>query len=244
MTAQAKWFSHLVWTVFENHGFSQVADLPSHKRLALGGSVMTAYHGITHPSGPNYRALAAGEYWRADEFIDEKHLCIADALSGESIDTLLVNLKGVCAQRHNPFLDLHAPFTTLHPGSFMPDVWSSKFKHMYLGWDDNNNGHSAPVEIADRNLNEILDALDSSVFFNTPVDGLYPAFFIVWDEVYTDPDNRVFAAWYGKGVKKGFQDTVFRNHYSFTATVLNNWSLPPLNHSAGVTPMSEVFQAS
>ena len=151
--------------------------------------------------------------------------------------------------RHQPFADCHAPYLA-HPGADFDDFlaapigqwYTSYYSSLwYVGLDDGNNAHSAPLSIADANLSKLLDQLDASPWFNT-VDsgtGKYPALFVCWDEVYAS-DEHVFAAWYGKGVKPG-QYSTWRNHYSFTATVCAALGAPPLAHSAAVTAIDEVW---
>src|SRR5215470_15896961 len=73
----ARWWSSLVWAVFENRTFARVAALPSHRRLAREGAVLSRYFAVTHPSGPNYRAMASGEPWGTGEVIDTFHPTVA-----------------------------------------------------------------------------------------------------------------------------------------------------------------------
>src|SRR5438105_5116732 len=65
--ARSRWWSSLVFGVFENHGFAQVAGLPSHRRLAREGTVLARYTAVSHPSGPNYRAMISGATWGVGE---------------------------------------------------------------------------------------------------------------------------------------------------------------------------------
>jgi phosphatidylinositol-3-phosphatase len=54
---------HLIVVIEENHSLSQVIgspDAPFVNRLAARGTLLTAYHAITHPSLPNYVALLGG----------------------------------------------------------------------------------------------------------------------------------------------------------------------------------------
>ena len=237
-----RWFSSLLWVVFENHGFSEVAGLPSHQRLTRTGCACANYTAIIHPSGPNYRCLAGGQYVTLNETLDAPMDTIATRLGAvPRLRQFYVPWAGDSASRHQPFDDCHTPLeprATLSPAS-LPAAC-----HVYLGLDDQHNAHSGPLADADAALTSLLDTLDGSSWFTTPVDGLYPALFVVWDEVYTDPANQVFAAWYGKGVRAGgAPDLLARNHYSFCRTVTDNWGLPPLGGAGGVTPMAECFAA-
>ena len=50
-----------------NHNAQEVMELSSHQCLRREGAFLANYFAVTHPSGPNYRAMAAGRYWTNDE---------------------------------------------------------------------------------------------------------------------------------------------------------------------------------
>jgi hypothetical protein len=58
--------AHVFVIMMENHGFSQVvgntADAPYITSLAQRYNVATNYHGVTHPSLPNYLAAISGDF--------------------------------------------------------------------------------------------------------------------------------------------------------------------------------------
>jgi len=54
---------HIVVIVEENHGYSQIIgnrDAAYINSLAAAGTLFTNYHGVGHPSAPNYFALFSG----------------------------------------------------------------------------------------------------------------------------------------------------------------------------------------
>jgi phosphatidylinositol-3-phosphatase len=240
-----RWFSSLVWIVFENHGYEEVAQLPSHQRLAKHGAVLTNHVAIQHPSGPNYRSLAAGDPVSNEEVLpgDQQVQTFAGALRDSLVEIkqFYVPWRGDSAARHQPFNDCKQPLESV---VYAPGFFESlpAMAHVYLGLDDINNSHSSgTLDPADAALNALLDTLDSSKWFQTAVNGLFPALFVVWDEAFANPNNHVFAAWYGRGVKAGSVDTTLRNHFSFCRTVTDNYWQAALAHARGVTPMKEVF---
>jgi len=243
--ARGRWWSSLIFGVFENHGFEEVADLPSHRRLASEGTILTRYFAVTHPSGPNYRALISGAVWSQAQVIDTFHPSIASQAAAQAppIPTYVYHLAGEIAHRHNPLLDLRAPVATVRHGvpalerglrGTLPEA-----ALVYIGWDDRNNMHDRDAGRADRNLAALLDVLSASPWFATPDrEGRYPALFFCYDESDRAP-NQVFAAWWGRGVKRGLASPRPHTHYSFCRTVTDNWGLPPLMHAAGVAPITE-----
>ncbi len=243
---RGRWWSSLVFGVFENRGFAQVANLPSHRRLASEGTVLTRYFAVAHPSGPNYRALISGATWSRAQTIDTFHPSVASqaAQLAPPIPTYVYHLAGEIAHRHNPFLDLRSPVAAVGHGlsAFRGDLGGALATPalVYVGWDDRNNMHDGDPERADRNLAALLDALSASPWFTTPdPEGRYPALFFCYDEDDARGENHVFAAWWGRGVRKGLASPTPHTHYSFCRTVTDNWGLPPLMRAAGAAPIAE-----
>lgn len=246
--APGRWWSSLVFGVLENHGFTQVAALPSHRRLAGEGTVLTRYFAVAHPSGPNYRALASGATWAQAQTIDTFHPSIASRAAELSppIPTHVYHLSGTIAHRHNPFLDLRAPVAAVRHGlaALRSDLEGSlpEAALVYVGWDDHNNMHDGDRTRADRNLTALLDVLAASTWFATPDSaGRYPALFLCYDEDDGRERNRVFAAWWGRAVRRGVSSSVPHTHFSFCRTVTDNWGLPPLGQAATASPISEAW---
>lgn len=218
-----KYFSKLIWLVFENHGYSEVFDLPSHKHLAQNGVIFTNYFAATHPSGPNYRILASGNIQTPTEE------CNTTFVNLSSTPTRIFNLsKDYIATRHNPFLNNNC--ITIQKGSpdlFIPDEIPSDVNHVYLGFDDFNNAHSGPLYTADLNLSKVLYQLENSKWFDTQTNGLYPLFAFVWDESFLNNNNQVFCAFYSHGLTPGINNKRF-DHYDFNRTMTTILELPVL----------------
>src|SRR5438045_2803539 len=56
-------FSHVFFIIMQNHGYNQIigsTNAPYITSLANTYGVATNYHGLTHPSLPNYLGLVAG----------------------------------------------------------------------------------------------------------------------------------------------------------------------------------------
>lgn len=229
-----KYFSSLVWVVCENHGIEQVKDLPSHKHLAERGALLSNYFAVTHPSGPNYRSMAAGNFFTRDEHLGQAKATVATHLG---LDSVVWSFKGPPALRHNPFADLQSPHrkATELDLDTLPDSCI-----LYVGLDDKNNGHSGPLAVADDNIGELIARLDASAWFNRAVAGRYPVLFVTWDEAYT-ASNQVFAALYGLGVQPGASCTTRLNHYSFCRLITDNWDKEPLESAADAERISDIW---
>lgn len=249
--ATARWWSSLVWGVFENHTYSQVSSLASHRRLAREGAVLTQYFAVSHPSGPNYRAMASGELWGTNEVVTTFHPTVASvgAEASPPVPAYVYHLAGTIAPKHNPLADLRAPIARTRAGfealradlrggpGGLPDRCL-----VYVGWDDDNEMHNGHPLRADANLNTLLDALAGSPWFTTPdAGGRYPAFFFCYDEDDFHTDNHVFAAFWGRGVRRGAASAIRHTHYGFCRTMTDNWGLPALGLAAREAPISEIW---
>jgi phosphatidylinositol-3-phosphatase len=249
--AASRWWSSIVWVVFENHPYSQVAGLPSHRRLAAEGTVFTRYFAVGHPSGPNYRAMASGELWGRAEVVDAFHPTVASAgaTALPPIPTFVYHLAGEIARRHDPFVDLHAPIAGTRTGleAFRADLdgGTSRLPNrclVYAGWDDDNDMHNRDIARADANLTALLDALAASPWFSTADGaGRYPALFFCYDEDDGTGNNRVFAALWGRGVRPGLASPIRHTHFGFCRTVSDNWGLPVLGRAANEAPIAEAW---
>lgn len=247
--ASGRWWSSLLWGVFENRAFSEVAGLPSHRRLAREGTVLTRYFAVAHPSGPNYRALVSGETWGTAEVVNTFHPSVASAAASRvpPVPTFVYHLAGRIALRHNPFADLHAPVAAVRYGlrALEADLHGGLPESclVYVGWDDADNLHNGDAARADRNLSRLLDLLEASLWFQTPDrEGRFPAFFFCYDEDDGREANRVFATWWGRGVRRAHVSYRRHTHYGFCRTVTENWGLPPLGRAAFEDPMDDVWR--
>ncbi|KAL7561354.1 hypothetical protein ACA910_001459 [Epithemia clementina (nom. ined.)] len=59
---QDKWFDKYVLIVLENKDYMAVLNNSIFKNVANTGILLTKYHGVTHPSQPNYGAMIAGDH--------------------------------------------------------------------------------------------------------------------------------------------------------------------------------------
>jgi hypothetical protein len=237
-----------VFGVLENRSYAQVQAMPSHVRLAREGAVLASYYAVGHPSGPNYRAMISGDTWGFREVVNTYHPSVASAAaeSAPPVPTYVYHLAGTIAARHNPFDDLHAPVAAERHGFdlFRRDLAGAlpEAALVYVGWDDTNDLHNGNFTLADRNVANLLDALAASKWFGTPDGaGRYPALFLAYDEDNGSAGNRVFAAWWGRGVRPGFESRVRHTHYGFCRTMTDNLGLVPLGRAAAELPIDEVW---
>ncbi len=123
--AGSRSYTHVIVVVMENHGFDQVAGAsPYLNGLAAKCGLATNYHAVTHPSLPNYIAIASGTTGGLDGVDCEPAPdCSTGAPSifGQtSWRVYAESMPGPCARngsgdyapRHNPALYFTAPAVT------------------------------------------------------------------------------------------------------------------------------------
>jgi len=226
MSNGAQWFDTLFLIILENHGWSQVQKTNLVSWFSVNGTVFWSWDAAAHPSGPNYRALMSGNYWSSNEFDDVHRPNI-----GDQVPCFVASFKGQPAQRHNPFLDMHAA-KAASAGSI--DTFQGIY---YLGMDDMNNAHSGPdderLQIADRN---VMEAIGSIV---TPSRAGRYLFFTVFDEAFGFDwfSNHVFAAMAGPMIPRGKSVHSPISHFNFARLLYDNWSIdapPEMMHQGNV----------
>jgi hypothetical protein len=235
----ARYFSSIVWCVMENHGVDAAKALASEQYMLAKGASFQHYKAITHPSGPNYRVMVAGNFWTHAELYQVQKPTFASVIAPLGITTIDWNVAGVPALRHDPYVEMKSP-VTIRKDAFTPDGLPEHVQ-VYLGYDDDNDAHDGPMAVVDQHLEDLLAKLDGSKWFNTPdAAGKYPVLMVTWDESYT-PSNEVLTTFYGRGIKPGYVSPVATDHYNLCRTLTDNWALPPLEDAAKAKPIEDIW---
>ncbi len=220
----------IAWAVMENHGYKEVFDLKSHAYLRSHPNCIwySNYFATNHPSGPNYRVMAAGDKVVDTETYEKPFPCLASELGKENKESTVINLKGIIALRHNPYEDMQVPRInnllldkTSVFNSAIIDNANNIYDHVYFGWDDLNNAHSGTLDVADKNLSDLIQAIELSQWF---AQG--NIFLFTWDESFDTSDLTQHVACFA--FSKQFtnkEDTRQLNHFNFCKTMYNNYGL-------------------
>lgn len=156
------------------------------------------------------------------------------------------HLESVIAQRHNPFVDLHAP--PGRGGAFVLKTFVADLQGpppptclVFVGWNDEHDGHDGGRELADRSLTALLDVLSSSPWFNTSDPaGRFPALFVCWDRTTLGRKTTSSRHGGGRGIRRGISSAQY-THYSFCRTMTDNWGLPAPGEGMSTVPIREPF---
>lgn len=236
-------FRKVVVIVLENTAYEAAASQPFLSELASRGALLSNYHGITHPSQPNYIALAAGDTLgvKDNKTVDLKARHLGDLVEekGKTWRVYAQGYPGRCflgaesgdyVRKHVPFLsfknvqkDAERCARVTDESSFAADVQSDALADYSLYVPDlRDDGHDTGVAHADRWLSRAVGPLLSS----WPKDALLVVTFDENNIGKGKPDpsrNRVFTALFGAGVAPGSVSASEYDHYSLVRTI--QWGL-------------------
>lgn len=219
-----KFFDLLILMVLENRGWSEVQNCQFVSAIGKVGTIYDNWTAATHPSGPNYRAITSGQTWSWNEFDGVRREYI-----GQHVGHVVINWAGAPAQRHNPFLDMSPddPPVTYGRPALKFATGEDSVGIVYLGMDDNNNGHSGSLDVADKNVMDAIQAVTALTSTKRTT------MFVCFDEAYGLEylNNHVFAGIIGFSAVPGMRDSRSLSHYSLARTLYDNWGVP-LNPSA------------
>lgn len=211
-----KWFDKLYLMILENTGWSQVQNCKFVDYFNKNGIVFNNWIAAGHPSASNYRALMSANHWSWTEYegINRPNI-------GDNVSVYVENFRGIPADRHNPFMDMQSTQIITDPKqAILADIH-------YLGMDDQNDAHSASLDIADMNVIEAIDYIKLHKLVSNSRDLL----FVVFDEAFGATEwftNHVFAGMIGfdklnLGTGK---ITSLIHHQDFAIMLYNNWEIP------------------
>jgi phosphatidylinositol-3-phosphatase len=256
-------FSHVLVVVLENKEVDQVVgnpEAPVFAGLARRYATLADYHGVAHPSLPNYLALVSGSTQGITNDCTDCHVdapSLADTLSAahKTWKTYAEGLPhpgysgadaGRYAKRHDPF-------------SYFEDVARSpaRMRHLVplaqLGRDLGagalpdfslvvpdlcHDMHDCSVATGDRWLGSFLAPLLRSRALARSV------IFVVFDEGESTQGGggHLPAIAVGPAVKPGSVARASLDHYSLLRTIEDAWGLPALGRSKGASPIRGIWR--
>jgi phospholipase C len=250
-----KAFDRVFIIIFENQLADNVMQNAYMKSLATDGIYLYNYHGITHPSQPNYIASIAGSTMGVDDDSSQ------DLDGGNIVD--LLEAKGVSwkaymedlpeddksTHKEHKYYRKHNPFISFNNNRNNParleriveakqlaiDVQNNSLPQ-YCWYTPNieNDGHSIPIGF------EFLHPLRSVNFLARWLQGFLtpllaePNFakgtliVITFDESLPHDDNHVYTVLLGDMVNPKLVETERYNHYSLLRTIEENFDLGTL----------------
>src|ERR1700686_623662 len=183
--------SHVFVIVMENRSYSQVVGNGYIAQLAAQYGVATDYHGVSHPSLPNYLAMTSGSTWGIAD--DGFHALPAGGLGAqltnagidwraymEGMNNGCFNSRYPYALKHNPFAYYGSacpqqivPFT-----AFATDIAGATIpRFVWITPDLCHDGHDCSNTVANQWLSQVVPQILGSTAWRD--NGVL---LITWDE--------------------------------------------------------------
>ncbi|HUK93963.1 MAG TPA: alkaline phosphatase family protein [Gaiellaceae bacterium] len=256
-------FDHVLVIVFENKAQDDVlgsSDAPGFNSLASRYAVLSRYHGITHPSLPNYLALISGS---TQGIHSDCSFCLVSARNlADTLPRAHRTWKayaeglpepgytgasfGRYAKKHMPFL--YFQDVTTSPSrrrrvvplrQFPRDLAANRLPSFSLVVPNLcHDMHDCSVATGDAWLNGFLKPLlRSRKLANSVV-------FVVFDETEGSlgANGLIPALALGPAVVPGSRYRGATSHYGLLRTIEDAWGLPRLGRSRGAAPITGIWR--
>jgi hypothetical protein len=257
-------YHHVIWVWMENRSYSSVIGSPSGTFQASLGKecgLATNYHGVSHPSLPNYLAATGGStFGVTDDGGPGEHPISAPSLFADlrahgrtwaSYEASMpapcwLTSQGLYAPKHNPaayYVRIRSacrrydvPMGSLTSGAFHRalahgDLPSFSFVTPNL-CDD---AHNCSTATGDGWLAKWVAAIVRSPAYRAGSTVL----FIVYDE--GAPGNQVPAIVVSPSTRPGTRSATYFNHYSLLRTAEDLLGVPPVGRSGRSVSMAKAF---
>jgi phospholipase C len=246
-------FQKVLIVMLENANYENAVDQPFLKDFAAHGALLTNYHGVGHPSQPNYVALAAGTYdgvsGDGNVTLDLSHIGDLLEAKGKTWKAYAEGYPGGCflgssdgayARKHVPFLsfsnvtnDAKRCANIVDASAFSNDVAQGTVpNYSFFVPDLNDDGHDTDVATADQWLSKTIGPLLKNEAFMK--DALVVITFDEDDFFIRDGmmvNNHVYAALAGGSVAPGATTSALYDHYSLLRTIEDGLGLGTLGRS-------------
>jgi phospholipase C len=252
----SRW-QHVIWIWFENKPSTAVigsSSAPYLNQLTRSCELATDYHGVAHPSLPNYIAATSGStHGIADDAAPDQHPIAGPSLFGqvgssggqwrsyqESMPSACaLQPQGTYAVKHNPaayYTDIRTQCgrSDVSLGALTADLRADALPTFaFVAPNLCSDMHDCPVATGDAWLRSVLPTILESPSYQ---DGT-TAIFLTWDEDDSAHGNLVPLIAIAPSVRPGAITGVRTDHYSLLRTTEDMLGLPPLGAAATATPV-------
>lgn len=252
---------HVVIVIEENHSYSEIAGnskAPYINSLMGQGATLTDYHGVEHPSQPNYLDLFSGSNQKVTSDscphtfsapnLASELLAAHMTFGGYSEDLPSVGYTGCSnghfwwpwgttyARKHSPWVNFtNVPVKDNMPFSSFPRNFSSLPTVAFVIPNLKHDMHSGSIEAADTWLQQNIQ---SYVKWAKTHDSLL---IVTWDEDDNSASNTVPTFFVGSMIRPGtYPERV--NHFNLLRSIEELYILPYLGRSRTATPISDVWR--
>jgi len=241
--------SHVFVIVLENRSADQVSGSGYIAQLAQQYGVATNYHGVYHPSLPNYLAMTSGSTWGIGD--DGWHNLPAGGLGTQltsaGIDwrAYMEGMNNGCyrngngyALKHNPFAYYGGtcPSQVVPFSQFASDMSGAVPRFVWITPDLCHDGHDCGNSTVNAWLSQTVPTILASDAWQD--NGVL---FITWDEGEDNANSVLTLVIHHDPLRH--QSTVAYDHYSLLATIEDSLGVDRLGAAAQATPMTDLMAA-
>jgi phosphatidylinositol-3-phosphatase len=233
--------------VMENRSYSQALESKYIQQLAAQFGVATDYHGVSHPSLPNYLALTSGTTWGIadDGFHPLPAGGLGTQLTNAGIDwrAYMEGMTNGCfhspypyALKHNPFAYYGSacPPQVVPFSQFATDMSGNVPRFAWITPDLCHDGHDCSSAVADAWLSQTVPTILGSNSWQD--NGIL---IITWDEG-EDSANSVLTLVIRPNQLVHSSARPY-DHYSLLATIEDQLGVARLGMAAQATPMTDLL---
>jgi len=236
--------------VMENRSYDQAIVGPYIHELATDYAVATDYHGVTHPSLPNYLAMTSGSTWGIAD--DGYHPLPAGGIgaqlsaAGVSWRAYMEGMSGTCFRSPYPYALKHDPFPYYGdacPSQVVPftqfdaDMAGDVPRFVWITPDLCHDGHDCSTGIADQWLSQTVPKILATSAWQK--NGLL---LITWDEGEDSANHVVTLVIHPDPLLHSSSRSY--DHYSLLATIEDRLGVPRLGSAAAAQAMNDLLATS
>ena len=266
-SAPAHHFEHVLIIVLENQNFLRAVNDPYLRSLAKQGASFADFHGLFHPSYPNYLSMVSGSLidTPGDRQITVDQPTIGDRLEeqgkrwknyaedypGHRGDCRLDLERGKYARKHVPFLSFarvqkERCDNVVSGTELMTDLKAGALpEYAYYSPNLDNDGHDPVLDPAtglkkgSAGLQRVLDPILADPALRK---GLLVV--VTYDESQgLSPDNHIYTVFLGDMVNPRYVNPDNLNHFNVLRTIEDNFGLAPLSDGDGrARPITDVWK--
>jgi phospholipase C len=234
----------------ENRDYAQALAGRYTAKLAADYSIASDYHGVSHPSLPNYLALTSGSTWGITD--DGYHRLPAGGLgaqltaSGVDWRAYMEGMTGSCLNSPYPYALKHDPFAyygNACPPQVVPftqfaaDMKSDVPRFVWITPGMCHDGHDCSTAVADQWLSQTVPKILATSAWRQ--DGVL---LITWDEG-EDSANHVLTLVIQPDPAAHTSKRAY-NHYSLLATIEDRLGVPRLGLAVHASAMTDLLAGS
>ncbi len=237
--------------VMENRSYDQAIAGGYTAQLARTYAVATDYHGVSHPSLPNYLAMTSGSTWGVTDDgwhpLPKTGLGTQLTAAGIPWRAYMEGMSGNCLASPYPYALKHDPFAYYGGGCPSQVVPLTRLSSDLAGpntprfvWITPglcHDGHDCSTSVADQWLSQAVPQILASDAWKH--NGLLV---ITWDEG-EDSANHILTLFIQPGAAHLTSSRRY-DHYSLLATIEDRFGVPRLGEAKNASPMSDLLLSS